>query len=244
MPILVLMTKEFFKMKTTNTNITDVFFDLDHTLWDFEKNSALAFETIFKMQNLAINMPDFLHFYVPINRAYWEKYRKDEITQKELRFGRLKETFDLLKFAIADDLIDFLSEEYIFYLPKYNHLFDGTIEILDYLKPKYNLHIITNGFAEIQGNKMNNSYISHYFKTITNSEMAGVKKPNSLIFDYALDLAQAKKENSIMIGDCIEADVQGALNAGLDAILFTESNEQVAENIKQVNHLLELKKYL
>ena len=137
-----------------------------------------------------------------------------------------------------------MSEEYIFYLPKYNHLFEGTIEILDYLKPKYNLHIITNGFAEIQGNKMNNSYISHYFKTITNSEMAGVKKPNSLIFDYALDLAQAKKENSIMIGDCIEADVQGALDAGLDAILFTESSEQVVENIKQVNHLLELKKYL
>ena len=238
------MTMEFFNMKTTNTNITDVFFDLDHTLWDFEKNSALAFETIFKMQNLDINMPDFLHFYVPINRAYWERYRKDEITQKELRFGRLKDTFDLLEFSIADDLIAFLSEEYIFYLPKYNHLFEGTIEILDYLKPKYNLHIITNGFAEIQGNKMNNSYISHYFKTITNSEMAGVKKPNSLIFDYALDLAKAKKENSIMIGDCIEADVQGALDAGLDAILFTESSEQVAENIKQVNHLLELKKYL
>ena len=231
-------------MKTVNTNITDVFFDLDHTLWDFEKNSALAFETIFKTQNLAVNMPDFLHFYVPINRAYWEKYRKDEITQKELRFGRLKETFDLLEFEIEDALIDFLSEEYIFYLPKYNHLFDGTIEILDYLKPKYNLHIITNGFAEIQGNKMNNSYISHYFKTITNSEMAGVKKPNSMIFEYALGLAEAKKENSIMIGDCIEADVQGALDAGLDAILFTESNEQVAENIKQVNHLLELKKYL
>jgi len=231
-------------MKTRNTNITDVFFDLDHTLWDFEKNSALAFETIFKMQDLDINMPDFLHFYVPINRAYWEKYRKDEITQKELRFGRLKDTFDLINYTVSDDLVELLSVEYIHYLPKYNHLFEGAIEILDYLKTKYNLHIITNGFAEIQGNKMNNSYISHYFKTITNSEMAGVKKPNSLIFDYALDLAQAKKENSIMIGDCIEADVQGALDAGLDAILFTESSEQVVENIKQVNHLLELKKYL
>jgi putative hydrolase of the HAD superfamily len=231
-------------MKTTNTNITDVFFDLDHTLWDFEKNSALAFETVFKMQKLKVNMTEFLKFYVPINREYWERYRKDEITQKELRFGRLKDTFDLMKFSIDDLAIVFLSEQYLHYLPKYNHLFDGTIEILDYLKPKYNLHIITNGFAEIQGNKMNNSYISQYFKTITNSEMAGVKKPNSLIFEYALDLAKTKKENSIMIGDCIEADVQGALDAGLDAILFTESNEQVAENIKQVNHLLELKKYL
>ena len=231
-------------MKTTNTNITDVFFDLDHTLWDFEKNSALAFETVFKMQNLEVDMSKFLHFYVPINRQYWERYRKDQITQKELRYGRLKDTFDLIHYAISDDLVALLAAEYIYYLPKYNHLYDGTIEILDYLMPKYNLHIITNGFAEIQDNKLNNSYIMHYFKSITNSEMAGVKKPNSLIFDYALDLAKSKKENSIMIGDCIEADVQGALDAGLDAIFFNESNILVTDNIKQINHLLELKKYL
>jgi len=230
-------------MKTTS-NITDVFFDLDHTLWDFEKNSALAFETVFKMQDLAINMTEFLQFYVPINREYWERYRKDEISQKQLRFGRLKDTFDLMRFEIEDDLIVTLSEQYIHYLPKFNHLFDGTIEILDYLKAKYSLHIITNGFAEIQENKLNNSYITHYFKTITNSEMAGVKKPNSLIFDYALNLAKAKKENSIMIGDCIEADVQGALDAGLDAVFFNENNVSVPQTIKQVNHLLELKKYL
>ena len=71
-----------------NNNITDVFFDLDHTLWDFEKNSALAFETVFKMQDVAVDMGEFLHFYVPINREYWERYRKDEITQKQLRYGR------------------------------------------------------------------------------------------------------------------------------------------------------------
>jgi putative hydrolase of the HAD superfamily len=225
-------------------NITDVFFDLDHTLWDFEKNSALAFENVFKMQKVEIDMARFLQFYVPINREYWEKYRKDEITQKELRFGRLKDTFDLMEFGI-DDLVNVnLSEQYLHYLPKYNHLFEGTIEILDYLKSKYNLHIITNGFAEIQENKLNNSSITPYFKTITNSEMAGVKKPNHLIFDFALDLANTKKENSIMIGDCIEADVQGALDAGLDAIFFNENNAPVTKNIKQVNHLLELKKYL
>ncbi len=228
-------------MKNT---ITDVFFDLDHTLWDFEKNSALAFETVFKLQDLKIDMTEFLQFYVPINREYWERYRKDEITQKQLRFGRLKDTFDLLHFEISDDLVVFLSEQYIYYLPKYNHLYEGAIEILDYLKTKYSLHIITNGFAEIQGNKLDNSYITHYFKTITNSEMAGVKKPNTLIFEYALNLAKARKENSIMIGDCLEADVQGALDAGLDAIFFNENNLSASHKIKQVNHLLELKKYL
>ena len=231
-------------MKTRDANITDVFFDLDHTLWDFEKNSALAFETVFKMQDISINRTDFLSYYVPINFKYWEKYRKDEITQKELRLGRLKETFDLLEFSIDDESILFLSEQYIHYLPKYNHLFEGTIEILEYLNLKYNLHIITNGFSEIQENKLNNSNITHYFKTVTNSEMVGVKKPNALIFEYALGLAKAKKESSIMIGDCLEADVQGALDAGLDAIFFNGNNKVVADNIKQVNHLLELKKYL
>ena len=231
-------------MSTTNNTITDVFFDLDHTLWDFEKNSALAFETVFKLQNIEINLSEFLPIYVPMNRAYWERYRKDEINQKELRFGRLKDTFDLMKFNIDDDSIVLLSEQYIHYLPKNNHLLDGTIEILDYLKAKYNLHIITNGFAEVQEIKMNSSYITHYFKTITNSQMAGVKKPDSFIFEYALNLAKTKKENSIMIGDCIEADVHGALDAGLDAIFFNENNVPVTENIKQINHLLELKKYL
>lgn len=244
MDFTVLMMMEFFKMKTENRNITDVFFDLDHTLWDFEKNSALAFENVFKKQNIPINIPDFLLFYVPINLKYWEMYRKDEINQMELRFGRLKETFDLLGYTIDDNTIVFLSEQYIHCLPKYNHLFDGAILILDYLKPKYNLHIITNGFAEIQENKLNNSYITSYFKTITNSEMAGVKKPNRIIFEYALDLAKAKKESSIMIGDCLEVDVQGALDAGLDAIFFNESNIEVTKNIKQINHLIELKKYL
>ena len=224
--------------------IDHVFFDLDHTLWDFEKNSALAIETIFNKHAINVNLQLFLFHYVPINIKYWELYRVDKITQLELRLGRLKDTFELLNFEIDDDKIIFLSEEYIEYLPKFNHLFDGAIEILDYLKPKYNLHIITNGFQEIQDNKLKNSNIDHYFTTITNSEMAGVKKPNPKIYDYAITEANASKSNSIMIGDCIEADVKGALNFGMQAILFNIDSSKSYDNIKQVSHLLELKNHL
>lgn len=224
--------------------IDHVFFDLDHTLWDFEKNSALAIETIFNKHAINVDLQLFLFHYVPINIKYWEWYRVDKITQLELRLGRLKDTFELLNFEIDDDKIIFLSEEYIEYLPKFNHLFDGAIEILDYLKPKYNLHIITNGFQEIQDNKLINSNIDHYFTTITNSEMAGVKKPNPKIYDYAITEAKASKSNSIMIGDCIDADVKGALNFGMQAILFNIDPSKSYDNIKQVSHLLELKNHL
>jgi YjjG family noncanonical pyrimidine nucleotidase len=227
-----------------HTIIKDVFFDLDHTLWDFDKNSELTFGTIFNKDYSTIDTKEFIEKYVPINQAFWKLYQYDKITHDELRYNRLKHSFDALNYVISDEEIETIAQEYIRLLPESNHLFDGTFEVLDYLNQKYKLHIITNGFAEVQFRKLNNSNIGSYFETITNSEMAGVKKPNPIIFEYALDLAKAKKENSVMIGDCIEADVQGALNAGLDAIFFNESNVPVEQNIKQVNHLLELKKYL
>ena len=225
-------------------HIKDVFFDLDHTLWDFDKNSELTFATIFNRNHPTIATKEFIEKYVPINQACWALYQYDKITHQELRYNRLKHSFDALNYSILDEEIDAIAEDYIRFLPENNHLFDGTIELLDYLKPKYNLHMITNGFAEVQFKKINNSKIGSYFQTVTNSEMAGVKKPNPIIFEYALDLAKAKKENSIMIGDSLDADVLGAIDAGLDAIYFNESKMLVEDHIKQINHLLELKKYL
>ncbi|MDI6047736.1 YjjG family noncanonical pyrimidine nucleotidase [Flavobacterium yafengii] len=227
-----------------HTIITDVFFDLDHTLWDFDKNSELTFETIFNKNHPAIETKVFIEKYVPINQECWKLYQYDKITHAELRYNRLKYSFDALDYSISDEEIDTIANDYIRFLPENNHLFDGTFEVLEYLNQKYNLHIITNGFADVQYKKINNSNIGSYFQTVTNSEMAGVKKPNPIIFDYALDLAKAKKENSIMIGDSLDADVQGALDAGLDAIFFNESKIQVEQHFKQINHLLELKKYL
>jgi YjjG family noncanonical pyrimidine nucleotidase len=225
-------------------NIKDVFFDLDHTLWDFDKNSEITFANIFKKNERAIDIKTFIAVYAPINQACWKLYQYDKISHQELRYSRLKQSFDALNYVISDKDIDHISEEYIQYLPDNNHLFDGAFEVLDYLNQNYNLHIITNGFADVQHRKINNSNLTDYFNTITNSEMAGVKKPNPLIFEYALDLAKTKKEHSIMIGDSLEADVQGALNIGLDAIFFNEANVHAGTDIKQVNHLLQLKKYL
>ena len=225
-------------------NISHVFFDLDHTLWDFDKNSGLTFQKIFELNSIAVNLHEFLEVYEPINLNYWKLYREEKIDKASLRYKRLNDTFNILDFEIKSRVINKLSDDYINYLCTFNNLFDGTLEILDYLSPKYKLHIITNGFKEVQQGKLNNANINHYFKTITNSEMVGVKKPNPKIFNHALSLANATVEESVMIGDNLEADVLGALDIGLDAICFNYHKENLTNGIKFVDNLLELKRYL
>ena len=223
--------------------ITDIFFDLDHTLWDFERNSALAFGKVFEMHGVGVPLDAFLMHYVPLNLQYWERYRREEITQSELRYGRLKDAFDLLGYEVSDALIQTLSAAYIDCLPENNYLFEGALEILSYLHGKYRLHIITNGFHEVQSRKIANANIGHFFTTVTNSEMAGVKKPHPDIFEYALKLAGVEKHRCVMIGDCIDADVRGALDFGIDAIWFCENPSGVAD-VKHVYRLKDLKEYL
>ncbi len=222
---------------------TDIFFDLDHTLWDFEKNSALAFQKVFEIQNIPISLDVFLEHYIPINHNYWKLYQDNKVNQQDLRYYRLKDVFDILEFNTTDELIEEIATQYIDLLPTFNHLYEGTVELLEYLHPKYNLHIITNGFQEVQNGKLKNSNIEKYFQTVTNSEKAGAKKPNPYIFEYALEIANAKKDTSVMIGDNLEADVEGALGAGLEAILFNEFQEKITTVDYQVYCLLELKNY-
>ena len=223
--------------------ITDIFFDLDHTLWDFDKNSELAFDKIFKEKHPSIDTKSFVEIYAPINQACWKLYQVDKLTHDELRYKRLRDSFDSLSYSISDDEIDQMAIDYITHLPENNILFDGAKEVLDYLNPKYKLHIITNGFAEVQYKKLKNSGISDYFISVTNSEMAGVKKPHPKIFEHAIAIAATQKNKSVMIGDCIDADVQGALSFGMDAIYFNDKKVEVSNEITQVNHLIELKKY-
>ncbi|MDT0684864.1 YjjG family noncanonical pyrimidine nucleotidase [Autumnicola psychrophila] len=226
------------------SNIEHVFFDLDHTLWDFDKNSGFTFSEIFKKWDIPLNLDEFLGVYIKINLKYWELYRNDKISQEMLRYGRLKDSFDALKFRTSDDVIYGLSKDYMEYLPKNTHLLTGTLEILPYLKNKYKLHIITNGFENVQRRKLTTSGILDFFHTITTSEEAGVKKPNGLIFRKALEKAKAVAERSVMIGDNYEADILGSENSGFQSIYFDYYRTEENSDIKQIQTLKELVKFL
>ena len=227
-----------------STFITDVFFDLDHTLWDFEKNSALTFEKIFFENNVRVDLDNFLKAYVPINLAFWKLYREEKIKKPELRYQRLKTAFDSIDQQLPDDIIHRLSDQYIAFLSSFNHLLPNTIEILEYLKPNYKLHIITNGFQEIQEKKLKNAAIHTYFDQIVDSEMAGVKKPNPGIFKLALQKANVAPQKGIMVGDSIEADILGAQAVGLHALHFNAHNDTKHEYCDMIHDLSEIKRYL
>ncbi|MEL6916564.1 MAG: YjjG family noncanonical pyrimidine nucleotidase [Bacteroidota bacterium] len=224
--------------------VSDVFFDLDHTLWDFERNSALTFKKILYEAQLQVDIDAFLDTYVPINLAYWKLYREEKITKEELRYQRLRTTFDSIGYSVSDNTIYVLAEAYVEHLSSFNHLFPDTIEILEYLKPKYKLHIITNGFQEIQDRKLKNANIHGYFDQVINSEMAGVKKPNPIIFELALKNAGTLPEKSIMIGDSIEADILGARAVGIHTLHFNAHNDDAHEYCSMIHDLCEIKNFL
>ena len=226
------------------SNIRNIFFDLDHTLWDFDKNSSLAFVAIFKKHGINVEIERFLEVYTPINAEYWKMYREDRVSKEDLRYGRLKNTFDHLEIVIGDSQIDQLAIDYIEHLPKHNHLLEGAIEMLDYLEPVYDLHIITNGFKEVQHKKLYSSGILKYFKTVTTSEDVGVKKPHRTIFETALRNASAKVDESIMIGDNLEADFLGARDFGMQAILYNYYKEDFSPEYHQVMAMKELSGFL
>ncbi|WP_027078334.1 YjjG family noncanonical pyrimidine nucleotidase [Maribacter antarcticus] len=224
--------------------VTDVFFDLDHTLWDFEKNSALTFEMILPTHDITVPLESFLEVYVPANLVFWKMYREEKITKEDLRYQRLKSVFDTLEYAVSDDCINSLANEYINQLSSHTYLFPNALEVLDYLKPNYKLHIITNGFQEIQEKKLRNSGIYPYFEQVIDSEMAGVKKPDPFIFNLALEKAKVRPESALMIGDSLEADILGAKGVGIHTLHFNAHGEAEHQHSPMISELWEIKTYL
>lgn len=205
-----------------------LFFDLDRTLWDFDAAAEVAFERIYEQYHLReLGIPsahEFHMVYHPLNEKLWELYRADQITKDELNRTRFLKPLE--HYGIHDvELADHLSEDYVYWSPRIVRLVPGTIELLEYLKPKYHLHLITNGFEEVQHTKLSGSGMEPYFETLTVSEEVGVKKPNPEIFRYALKKAGATPEESLMIGDEMAVDIDGARAAGIDQIFFNATGQ-------------------
>ena len=226
--------------------ITDIFFDLDHTLWDFEANSAQAFDKLIVKHQLPVSLSAFLEVYEPINKQYWEDYAQGKKTKNEVKYNRLIDTFEALNIDVSQELIEVLATEYLDFLKKESILMDGTMEILDYLKPKYRLHILTNGFAEVQSDKMCHSGIENYFDLMITSEEIGKLKPHPEVFQHALQQAGVFAHNTYMIGDNLKSDILGAKNMGMYVVHYDpESRSDIDKKIiPRISHLRELKEIL
>jgi len=226
-----------------------LFFDLDHTLWDFETNAKQTLTELFHTNDLkAKGVPDFEQFferYSYHNHRLWDRYTKGFIKQDELRWKRM--WLALLDFKLADESLSRqLGVQFLDLLPTRNTLFPYTIEILQYLQAKdYKMHLVTNGFEKVQYGKIQNAKIDSFFDQVITSEASGSLKPNKEIFDYALNKAGAAAAESIMIGDNLNADIQGGINAGLDTIFVNHLNvEPTVKSTYVVYHLKELENIL
>ena len=208
-----------------------LFFDLDHTLWDFDANAKetlTGIYTLFKLdKKIAAPFEDFYSKYLYHNEILWNRYHNGLISADELKWKRMWRT--LLDFKIGDEpLAKELSAKFLDILPTKKILFPHTREILDYLRDKnYVLHLITNGFEKTQWSKLNNSGLAGYFTHVITSEMSNSLKPKKEIFEYAVKKAEASLSECIMIGDNPEADIQGAINAGMDNIFVNHIHASI-----------------
>lgn len=199
-----------------------LFFDLDHTLWDFDANSRLALEELYhelELRDRGINDFDRFHKnYLQHNEKLWDRYRNGFIKVDELRWKRM--WLALLDFKIADEpLARNMGVRFLDLLPTRKLLFPHTTELLDYLAERnYQLHLITNGFEKTQHQKLKSSGLDKYFVKVITSEGSNSLKPHKEIFDYAFQQTGALTADSIMIGDSIDVDILGALNAGIDQV--------------------------
>ena len=222
-----------------------LFFDLDHTLWDFDTNAKISLTDIFEEFELhkKINGEFDLFYkkYLHHNKILWERYQNGFINAEELKWRRMWRT--LLEFKVGDELLSkSLSARFLEILPTKKELFPHTVEILNYLKEKkYTMHLITNGFEKTQWSKIKNSNIDHYFTHMITSEASNSMKPEKEIFEYALNKANATVSESIMIGDNQSADIKGGIDAGMDTIFVNHINEESTLNPTYVvTHLNQL----
>ena len=225
-----------------------IFFDLDDTIWDFDRNSDETLKEIvddFELEKKGIpNHDAFIIEYKARNSHLWKLYRENKIAKSLLREQRFVITLE--KFGIEDQkLSSAISEDYLVRCPFKTHLIPHALEMLNYLNKKYALHVITNGFEEVQHKKIDNAEIRHFFTSIIISEEVGYQKPDKRIFEFALENACSDANEVVMIGDNYEADIIGARQAGIDQIYFNRSGQlngeeatHVIQSLKELEELL------
>ncbi|TDQ09853.1 YjjG family noncanonical pyrimidine nucleotidase [Pedobacter metabolipauper] len=224
--------------------IKHIFFDLDHTIWDFDRNAQETLNELFhfyELEKIGLNSAaEFIDIYTANNHALWAEYHLGNITKETLRSERFSKTF--IQMGVHPEKVPHqFEEDYVRISPTKTNLFLGSEKVLAYLQKKYTLHIISNGFKETTLTKMDLSGLNPYFTNVIISEDVGVNKPNKAIFEYALNKAAAQKHESIMIGDSIEADIRGAQQFGIKAIYFNPLAKEKPEDVEwQISSLEEL----
>lgn len=225
------------------SKIKHLFFDLDRTLWDFEANSKKALQQIFteyKLENQIEHFNHFHHTYLRINKDLWQKYGKKKITKEELRDARFLKTLQYHEIH-NQEFANQISQAYIDLSPKQTKLFPNAIETLTKLHEMgFKMHIITNGFVEVQYIKLKESKLEPFFDVIVCSEHIGFNKPDRRIFEHALNLACAKAEESMMIGDDLQVDILGANQVGMEAVLFDPEKKHKSQAFKIIRSLEEI----
>lgn len=227
---------------------TTLFIDLDDTLFDFRQASRMSFHETYDLLGYERFFESFEHFlqiYEPRNRELWVLYGKGEIDKATL--NRLRYSYPLEAVGHPDEeLAARFCTEALSRIPHKNVLIPGAIELMEYLHPRYEMFILSNGFQELQSQKMATTGLSKYFKRLILSDEIGINKPNPELFHYALEVSGARKESSIMIGDMFETDIVGAANIGLDQIFvnITGAKGLTFEPTYEVNNLLQIKDIL
>jgi putative hydrolase of the HAD superfamily len=222
-----------------------IFFDLDHTLWDFETNSKATLVELSEefLAEKKITLEDFFPVYKEINAGLWKKWSMNAIDQATLRVSRFSLTLEALQ-KPDPALAEILSHEYLKRSPFKTKLMPGALEILDYLAPNYPLYLITNGFKDAADAKLSSTPLGNYFQEVIVSEVFGVQKPHFSIFEHALKKANTSVENAWMIGDNLEADVRGPIQAGWKAIYYNHFQQPKPDDVPlEIHHLLELKNF-
>ena len=226
---------------------SDLFIDLDDTLYDFSTASRESFKETYELLDYSRffeSFEQYMAIYEPYNLELWRIYGEGKITKEELNKRRYSHPLEVVGINNHELAATFCTEA-LRRIPTKNTLIPGAKELLDYLKPHYRLHILSNGFKELQSHKMTTTGILEYFDTLILSEDIGINKPNRELFEYALKRAEANIETSLMIGDMFDTDIEGAANIGMDQLFFNPKNKDHSFTpTYMVENLLEIKEIL